>query len=653
MPWSDGLFPGQARAAAHSGRHARVLAGPGTGKTLTLTRHVCYLIAELRVPSEGILVVTFTRAAAAELRQRLERQLGVAQRPDVLTLHSFALRQLLRNSEFISDLPRPLRIADDWEERYIVQEDLKALLGLSRIREVRDLLHELSADWQSLTADEQQWEQRFPNPRFLGAWREHRSVYGYTLRDELVYQLKKMLEQRSDCEIVNHIRHLVVDEYQDLNRCDLAVVHEIASRNAELYVAGDDDQSIYGFRKAHPEGIRRFLRDYPGSRSFPLEVCKRCDCEILDMGLFVARQDPRRIEKEIATEEGREQGEVAILRFADQEAEAQGIAGIVDHLLEHHGLQHHDILVLLRSDHNSLLSAPIQRALEEAGIPVHTATETSTPLDSDDGRVLLAFMRLAVDGEDSLAWRTILSVWSRGIGTVSLRALYDLARRRGMTFAETIRRCSRNTEELPGNLQLRISDAAAEIISRLTALFPEDTRGGQTSTEALLAVVGAAASLVIDDADLRQAVLDYLRGIAEGADSKSVADLIRAVQVASQELNQDIEQGRVNILTMHRAKGLTARAVIVAAAEDEYIPGRAQGDAIDDERRLLFVSLTRAEHHLFVTYCEHRLGVQMHTGRTSGTTERSLTHFLDDAPHRPRAGVVYVRRMERAEHDST
>ncbi|NLE95192.1 MAG: UvrD-helicase domain-containing protein, partial [Dehalococcoidia bacterium] len=206
MPWDDNLLPGQREAASHSGTHARVLAGPGTGKTLTLTRHVCYLLEELHVPSAEVLVITFTRAAAAELRQRFEQRLGATERPAVLTLHSFALRQLLRNSDFVSDLPRPLRIADDWEERHIVQEDLKALLGLSRITQVQDLMHGLSADWQSLTADDEQWERRFPNPTFLGAWREHRSVYGYTLRDELAYQLKKMLEQRSDCEIAGPIR---------------------------------------------------------------------------------------------------------------------------------------------------------------------------------------------------------------------------------------------------------------------------------------------------------------------------------------------------------------------------------------------------------------------------------------------------------------
>ena len=209
-------------------------------------------------------------------------------------------------------MPQPLRIADDWEERHIILEDLKTLLRLHDIGNARELLNALSADWQSLTADEENWELRFPNPQFLAAWREHRMTYGYTLRAELVYQLKKSLEQSGDFRLDDNICHLLVDEYQDLNRCDLAVIHEIVSRGVELFIAGDDDQSIYGFRKAHPDGIRRFPRDYAGAHDLTLELCMRCDPEILDIGLFVARQDYRRLEKSIRPEAGRNGGEVSL-----------------------------------------------------------------------------------------------------------------------------------------------------------------------------------------------------------------------------------------------------------------------------------------------------------------------------------------------------
>jgi len=656
MAWDDDLLSKQRTAAAHVGNHARLLAGPGTGKTLTLTRHICYLVAERNVSPQMILAVTFTRAAARELRHRVEDELGEGQCPRISTLHSFALRQLLRNATRISDLPQPLRIADDWEERNIILEDIKTLLSLGRISEARDLLNELSADWQSLTADEAYWEKRFPKPRFLGVWREHRQIYGYTLRSELVYQLKKVLEQRGDFELEGPIEYLLVDEYQDLNRCDLAVVHQIASRDVELFVAGDDDQSIYGFRKAHPEGIRRFPRDYSGAQELSLEICKRCDRGILDLGLFVAQQDPRRVAKDIRPESGRGQGEVAVLRFNDEDAEAVGIAMLCSHLVQYHELQPDNILVLVRSDHKGVFSGPIRQKLGETDIPVSEAG-TVNPLDTADGRALISFMRLAVTREDSLAWRTLFLVWCSGVGSSATGAVYGLARSRGTSFAQTLLNAHSAASILPSNHQTRLLGAIDRVIDRLERFFPENAQENHETIEELMDLVRMVAQFLIEDEDARDSVVGELARIADTVGATSIEELVRATEVASENIEQELKKGRVNILTMHKAKGLTAEAVIIAATEDQYIPGRAQGDAVDDERRLLYVSLTRAKHHLFVTYCDKRTGRQTRTGRPAGydpTTvkpfwrqERSLTQFLQDAPVPPQAGMTYLRSLER------
>ncbi len=645
MAWDDDLLPEQATAAGHIGSHARLLAGPGTGKTFTLTRHVCFLVCERDVPVESILAVTFTRAATRELRQRVEKQLGEEDCPRISTLHSFALRQLMRNARLITDLPQPLRIADDWEERNIILEDIKRLLSLRRISQARDLLNELSADWQTLTADEADWDRRFPNPRFLGAWREHRQTYGYTLRAELVYQLKRVLEIRGDFELEGPISHLLVDEYQDLNRCDLAVIHEIASRDVELFVAGDDDQSIYGFRRAHPEGIRRFLRQYPGAEDLSLEICRRCDRGILDLGLFVASQDLRRIEKAIRSEPGRGAGEVAILRFPNQNAEANRIAALCTHLIEHHGCSPSDILILLRSDHNGAFSSLIREKIEQVDIPVAAAADTASPLDDGDGRAFLAFMRLAANREDSLSWRTLLHLWCRGIGAGAIDALYDLARSGGQTFARTILAAHEDADILPSGHRSRLGRAIGRVLDRLNQALPAEALEEHETSEELLDTVRAAADVLIGDDDLKEAVLSGLELTAEAIECTTIDELVRATEVVRESIEQEIEEDAINILTMHRAKGLTAEAVIVAAAEDQYLPGRAQGDAVDDERRLLYVSLTRAKHHLFVTYCDRRTGPQQYTGRDSGRPIRSLTRFLVDCPHRPEEGTAFVATL--------
>ena len=647
MAWDDDLLTDQRTAAAHAGTHARLLAGPGTGKTLTLTRRICFLVTESNISAKNILALTFTRAAARELRQRVANELGEDQSPRISTLHSFALRQLLKNARRITELPQPLRIADDWEERNIVLTDLKALLDLPRIAQARNFLNELSADWQSLTADEEDWGKRSPDPRFLGMWREHRKIYGYTLRSELVYQLKKALEQRGDFELESQIEYLLVDEYQDLNRCDLAVVQQIEKRDVELFIAGDDDQSIYGFRKAHPEGIRRFPRDYSDATELGLEICKRCDRNILELGLFVACQDPRRIEKVIQSEPGRKKGEVALLRFANQAAEAKGIAELCTYLVAQHKLKPNDILILLRSDRNGGFSSPIREKLEGADIPVAAATDTTNPLDKENGRAFLAFFRLAVRSEDSLAWRTLLQAWCKGVGEGAIGAVYDLARSRGENFAQTVIAAHDDADILPTNHRARLSKAINDVLNQLNVLFPEDSRGEYETRDELMDVVRPAAESIITDAEERDSILLKIERTAEAFEAASIEELVRALEVESEDIEQEIEEEKVNILTMHRAKGLTAEAVIIAAAEDQHIPGRARGNAVDDERRLLYVSLTRAKHHLFVTYCDKRTGQQSHTGRDSGNVSRSLSQFLVDCPHTSQDGREFIGRLAR------
>jgi len=351
MVWLDGLDDRQIEAAAHLGSHARLLAGPGTGKTVTLTRRIVKLIVQDGVPPESILAVAFTRINAFDLRRTLEQQLegSGAAIPRVSTLHSYALRQLLRNAALITTLPQPLRIADDFEEKTIIRQDLRSILALTD-REIKGKFADLSSDWESLAVEQDGYQPA--DPQFMGAWQRHRNLYGYTLRSELIWQLKHAFEENPDNFMFEgDIRHLVVDEYQDLNRCDLAIVRKLADLGAEVYCAGDDDQSIYGFRRAHPAGIRQFPIEYHPSSLLELEICWRSETSIIDLGQHVANQDPARLPKPVRPRQDAGAGSVHLLRFADQLQEASGVALICSRLLGDQGYAPDDIIILLRSDH--------------------------------------------------------------------------------------------------------------------------------------------------------------------------------------------------------------------------------------------------------------------------------------------------------------
>lgn len=638
MAWYDGLTDEQRQAACHAGGHACLLAGPGTGKTLTLCRRALYLAAERKVPPSEIVVITFTRAAAREIRTKIEDELnkhGIAS-PRVSTLHAFALRQLLRNAGVVDTLPKPLRIADDWEERHIILEDLKRVLNLD-VHQVRDKLNSLSADWQTLDADKPNWRSSYPDPAFLGAWFQHRAIFGYTLRAELVYQLKKALEQVPVFNLEEPLSHVLVDEYQDLNPCDMAVVRALSAQGAQLFCAGDDDQSIYGFRFAYPQGIRQFKEDYKGAVVYPLQVCKRCGRTIVELSQFVANLDPKRLPKTLHPDRDCTTGEIQVLWFTNQQEEAVALALLCKHLIGGGLCQPKDIAILLRSDHQGVFSAPIREAMQRMGVPVATLTEAG-PLDSEDGRRLLATLRLCDNERDHLAWRTLLQL-ARGIGDATVDSVYTFALSQGLLFADALAQICTAPDKVP-----RFGARIAQECHRIATKISECLR--LVSGNDLLAGIEQVAAYLVTDLETRDVIVAYLKEIAEGASARSLTQFLSALSASIGEQEQETAPDSVNILTMHKAKGLDFDTVVIVAAEDEYIPGYNEaGDKEGDERRLFYVSLTRARDRLLATYCVQRTGQQKYTGRTSGTATRHLTRYLRSAPLKPRKGMDYVAAL--------
>jgi ATP-dependent DNA helicase UvrD/PcrA len=629
--WADALLPEQKDAASHVPTNGRLLAGPGTGKTLTLRARVAFLILKQGLDPKDITALTFTRAAAAELRQRVDKALEgkVAGRPRIATLHSFALKVLLRNADLLDALPKPLRIADDWEERNIIQEDVGELLD-AKISEVQAHLRALSADWDTLRADDEQPNPLQADPRFVGAWQEHRKLYGYTLRSELVYQLKRAIEQRDDLDFSGEIKQLLVDEYQDLNRCDLAVIESLARRGAVVFAAGDDDQSIYGFRHANPEGIRRFDKDYDPSKDLPLKTCMRCDKAVMELARFVANLDPKRLQKPWEPRPGAGDGQVSLIRFPDGDEEAQGVASLCKYLIADQKLKPDDILILIRSDKNGAFSKPLATQMAVAGVPFHLDIGSSSPLDSEAGRAVLSLIRLLADKNDSLAWRTLLKVRKNGLGPKVVGEIEQLARSQGQSFAGAMLALAKQKD---GALKKEVG-LLEDVLGKLVALVGKvDEELEPEKLQAKLVEVGKVVGEFVGAE--ASAAIEHIKAASLEGDALSIKEVLGVIALAGVTPEQELEPGAVNMLTMHKAKGLGAKAVIIIACEDEYLPGRQQSiESEADERRLLYVSLTRARQQLFITYAQGRGGQQQHTGRDSGKIKRTLTRYLRNAPLR-------------------
>ncbi len=653
MSWNEDLLEDQKKAASHIGCHARLLAGPGTGKTLTLTRRICFLIMEKGISPNHILAITFTRAAASELNKRVIEILKdkFKELPQICTLHSFALRQLLKNSKLIETLPQPLRIADKWETRNIIFEDLKENLKSNNeeikydIKNIKEKFNQLSADWQTLNADDVEWEKKFPDPRFLAAWRHHRKIFGYTLLSELVYQLKRGLQQYDDFLLESDFSHLLIDEYQDFNRCDLAVISALQNKGIEIFVAGDDDQSIYGFRYAHPEGIRRFDKDYKSSVTFTLDICIRCDRKIIELASFVAGFDEARLEKPLNCHSEANDGEVYILRFSTQNQEAKGVSSICEYLINQKNYKPSEILILLRSDRNTVFSSVIKDTLEAVNIPVSIQSK-NIPLETEDGRTFLSFLHLFINQNDSLALKTLFKLRVTKIGVKSFLKIYEIALNHDETFYDAVCRIVNNPSLIPymGDRIKNEMHKMQSILNNHKSHF--DSLKESSGIDDLNLCLNNLSQDIISDPNSRKNVLEYLNSIIKEYLITNHEELIRVLFSSLDNKEQELDEDSVNIITMHKAKGLTAKGIIIIGAEDEIIPGKSYGESEGDERRLLYVSLSRAKHFLAITHCNKRTKSQKYTGREPGKSRRRLTRFLTDAPFDSINGMDFLKNLK-------
>ena len=361
--------------------------------------------------------------------------------PHVATLHSFALKQMQYNSNKVSVLPKPIRIADDWEVRNIICKDLQKMLGL-KAGKVQELISQLSADWVSYETKEVDVEEGYLKSRFLSAWGAHKIQYGETLLSELVYHFKKQLEQGKNFKLDKKYTHVIVDEYQDLNACDLEVIKELTNQGAELFAVGDDDQSIYGFRYANPIGIRNFNQFYPEAKQLALKTCFRCDKDILKHAEHVADIARNRLEKSTQARKGAEDGEVLIIQHKNQFHEAVTVAKKIKILIDS-GTKPDQILVLLRNNPRMVLSKLIIEALRERGINISPMIGSKLK-NSALYRVILSKIRLMIYQNDSLAWRTLIQVERNNLGDKCLKEITRFANTEGIRFSLALKRVEKN-----------------------------------------------------------------------------------------------------------------------------------------------------------------------------------------------------------------
>lgn len=608
----------QNRVIQHTpSKHGRVLAGPGTGKSSTAVALAVELAQQ--TPRPRVKFLTFTRAATAELAKKV-RDAG-QESTDPSTLHSFSISVLLKNPG-TAPIPQPLRISDDWEVRNLLRPHLSGLLGVG-VGDIDRLLREMASKWESLNPNLEEPE-IVPSVRnrFIGTLNLHRRVFGYTLLSELPDLLRGVLRDYEDLEGIEYDL-LIVDEYQDLNACDLDVLRRLSERGTKILAIGDDDQSIYSFRKADPEGIRRFHADYPEAEDYSLTFCHRLNVSIGEWAQFVIDGDTGRAPRPpLSYSKSAPQGLVSLVGFRSEVAEASGVASLVEWLVEDEGIEPSDIIILFRSDWQSRFSKKVREAIGKLGIDIVDTQKSQALLAEPEARRMLAVLQLIRNPRDSLAWWTMAHL-TGGLGRRTIDEIYGLAVERGVTFGDVVVAEAPDFLACSPKLRARLSQLwseSARLIDELAPHVPEESDEW-----------GGLIARWCGEGRLPQCSDELLRLVSMADEPGTIVPFEEFVTRFGLRLQEQAEadQTGVRLMTMSSSKGLTAEACIVVGVEDSLIPWRSAD--INEERRLLYVAMTRARRHLVLTWVEWRRGAAAHSG-TATSGRRRPTDLLRGGP---------------------
>ena len=631
MDWTEE----QRAILEHSGRHARVQAGPGTGKSTVLIE-LAGLLATPR-PDGAVRLATFTRAAMNDLAHKaLAEEIPVP----VTTVHSMALSILVHNTRW-ARLPLPLRIPDEWESHELIHADLRDRLsdrwkGLRRSM-VDRLEREMAAQWESM--DETRLVADIdPELRdaYIAAWRRQRETFGYSLFAEMPWYALDLVEDHDDADLMN-IEFLIVDEYQDLNRCEIRLLEALSTRGIDVFAVGDEDQSIYSWRMAAPEGIRNFEHNFTPCSDYFLSESQRCARTILDaaqriIGVAPGRSTSRR---RLSPAPHNPEGMFAYLQFPTADAERSGVVQILRHYHESEEIDYTRMAILTRADFQHRWSNPIRLALDIAEIPYTDVESILEPLHIDDARRLLAVARLSLNRDDDLAWWTLLKM-RRGIPDSAIRALADAA------WSSGPRRFHEQLMDLEGveiaeistgarNLTMGLVHEVSAVLDDLSDELVTDTTDWVEWLHSIADRLGIPISDALDSLLTRAGEASDVEG--------GIPGLLAQLEPVARDLALDT--GGVSIMSCGRSKGLTFDVVVTVGVEHELFPHPLSTDH-EEERRLLYVAVTRARLASFLTMASYRSDGTSFSGGGDPVTSRSRCEFLSQAGIRPENGPQYI-----------
>ena len=627
-----GLNDMQQQACEHVDGPLLILAGAGSGKTRVITHRVAYLIDQEGVNPLNILAITFTNKAAQEMRERVNLIVGDgADRVWVSTFHSLCVRILRRYADRLG-YGKSFDIYDADDQKSLVKSILKDLQIDPKRYPEKMFMSEISkAKEKYMSCDEfaRKNATDFAATKVADVYTEYQNRLRKNNAmdfDDLIYKTVELFEHNPDVldSYQNRFRYIMVDEYQDTNHIQFLMVKMLARKYKNLCVVGDDDQSIYKFRGANITNILGFEKEYPEAEVIKLEQNYRSCGNILAAANAVIQHNEGRKDKALWTD--RDAGEKISFEQCDTEyVEGDMVASRIKSLVRQ-GVPYRDIAILYRTNAQSRI---LGEKMVYNNIPyrIYGGTNFYARKEIKD---VLAYLKVVNNSTDNLYFRRVVNVPKRGIGEASLGKLESYANAYGISMLEAAERA----KEIPG----MAAKTAGKIIqfAKLIASFKsmiEEQESLDTIYDRILDETGYESELIAEhteEAMTRLENIDELRNkiveFAEDREDTGLSEFLEEIALVSDLDSLSENDDQVKLMTLHSAKGLEFPYVFICGMEERVFPsGMALNsddpDAIEEERRLCYVGITRAMKKLYLSAAKERM---MHGNRVYSDVSRFI-----------------------------
>lgn len=637
------LNPRQKEALLHVSGPLLVLAGAGSGKTSVITQKIAHLINECNIPAERITAMTFTNKAAREMKGRVQKLLPSEKTRglSISTFHHFGL-QFLRYELLHTPLKGNFSIMDsDDSKRLLAELMVRDNLSGAERGDLLSLAIKMISDWKNDLIEPKDASQTIDKQEDLifahlyELYERHLRAYNAVDFDDLIVLPVKILRENAQVrqKWQNRIRYLLVDEYQDTNTAQYELVKLLTGVQARFTVVGDDDQSIYAWRGAKPENMQLLKQDFPHLTVVKLEQNYRSTNRILSAANSVITNNEHIFEKQLWSDKGHGE-KIRVLTCTDDTSEAQRVAKeILTHRIRRSGTWE-QYAVLYRSNFQA---RALEAELRSLQIPYKLSGGTSF-FARTEIKDVMSYLRIILNPDDDTAFLRIINTPKRGIGSASLEKLGLFAQEYSISLLSA---CSH------AGLKNALGAKAANTLQDFSEFVERFTRDLYENTDPIPLIRQMIEEMGyldyikgdsktpqqeknrLDNIESLYSSINSMINRAEDDDEKTIDAVIRKLVLLDmlEQQQEEANTNKVNLMTLHAAKGLEFDYVYIIGVEEDILPHRnsLDDDGIEEERRLMYVGITRAKHELTLMVAKKR---------RSGKDFRQTTpsRFLDELP---------------------